>query len=263
MRTIFVGDVHGCLAELKDLVRCLEPGKNDRFIFLGDLVDRGDDSLGVLRYVRDLIRDYPRSIAICGNHEYEAFYNYSKKKTQRKNEAWTKEAQEADWNFIASMPLVYKLHEIGAVGVHAGFFPKFFEHYSEIGIAKLDNSSWKFSNSKYMERGRRFMRVRRVNADGNMVALGTELPEHQHWSSLYNGREGIAFYGHDVVGKDVRVSNYAYGLDTGCVYGGKLTAAIVVNNPQDPRIVSVSASRVYTKPNGYGNEEENGTNADL
>ncbi|HEX8909086.1 MAG TPA: metallophosphoesterase, partial [Anaeromyxobacteraceae bacterium] len=55
VRTIVVGDVHGCLEELDELLRLVElrPGF-DRLVFVGDLLDRGPDSLGVVRRAREL-----------------------------------------------------------------------------------------------------------------------------------------------------------------------------------------------------------------
>ncbi|MCA9656860.1 MAG: metallophosphoesterase [Myxococcales bacterium] len=58
-RTLIVGDVHGCLAELDALLVELEPRAGDRFVFVGDIVDRGPDSVGVVRRVRELCARYP------------------------------------------------------------------------------------------------------------------------------------------------------------------------------------------------------------
>ena len=64
-RTLFVGDVHGCLTELEGLLN-LEGflSKQDSFFFLGDLINRGADSLGVLKLVHHL-----GASSVLGNHE--------------------------------------------------------------------------------------------------------------------------------------------------------------------------------------------------
>jgi predicted phosphodiesterase len=64
-RNIVIGDVHGCLAELVDLLAKLAPAKDDQLIFLGDLVNRGPDSHGVVSLVRSL----PNALSLLGNHE--------------------------------------------------------------------------------------------------------------------------------------------------------------------------------------------------
>ncbi|HNL01940.1 MAG TPA: metallophosphoesterase, partial [Leptospiraceae bacterium] len=51
VRTIFIGDVHGCVDELKEMIGILGPTREDRIILLGDLINRGPDSPGVVRFV--------------------------------------------------------------------------------------------------------------------------------------------------------------------------------------------------------------------
>ena len=68
MRTLAIGDIHGCLSALKALLRHVEPDASDTIITLGDYVDRGPDSKGVI----DLLLDLRRSndvICLRGNHE--------------------------------------------------------------------------------------------------------------------------------------------------------------------------------------------------
>ena len=74
MRTIVVGDIHGCYNELKTLILSLvekqEYNKDtDRLIFLGDYIDRGEDSRSVIRFIRELQKDNNNVIALRGNHE--------------------------------------------------------------------------------------------------------------------------------------------------------------------------------------------------
>jgi serine/threonine protein phosphatase 1 len=72
-RTYALSDIHGCLAKLKGLIaRCLADAGGDapKFVFLGDYIDRGADSRGVLDYVIDLQRRrLGQVICLCGNHE--------------------------------------------------------------------------------------------------------------------------------------------------------------------------------------------------
>ncbi|MCS6979679.1 MAG: metallophosphoesterase [Flavobacteriales bacterium] len=69
-REIAIGDVHGCLKSLKALIENqIRPTAQDTLIFVGDLIDRGPDSKGVLDYVMHLQAHVCRTIALMGNHE--------------------------------------------------------------------------------------------------------------------------------------------------------------------------------------------------
>jgi serine/threonine protein phosphatase 1 len=67
-RTIAIGDIHGCLDQLNALLAAIGPTSQDHLIFLGDYVDRGPDSAGVLNRVMGLSKELKVS-AIMGNHE--------------------------------------------------------------------------------------------------------------------------------------------------------------------------------------------------
>jgi serine/threonine protein phosphatase 1 len=72
-RTYAIGDIHGCLNKLKALVaRCRFDAKDEgaQFVFLGDLIDRGPDSRGVVEYLIDFQNSRPGDVTcLCGNHE--------------------------------------------------------------------------------------------------------------------------------------------------------------------------------------------------
>lgn len=67
-RTIAIGDIHGCSKALQSLLDAIEPATNDRLIFLGDYVDRGPDSKGVLEILIEL-RQHCECVFLLGNHE--------------------------------------------------------------------------------------------------------------------------------------------------------------------------------------------------
>lgn len=74
MRTVVIGDIHGCYDELYNLITGLqEDGKynieTDRLIFLGDYIDRGNQSSKVIKYIRHLQSKSDNVIALMGNHE--------------------------------------------------------------------------------------------------------------------------------------------------------------------------------------------------
>ena len=68
-----IGDVHGCMDKLAELVRRCDgdaAGRSMRYVFLGDYVDRGPNSRGVVQFLIDLQRSYPdRDVFLKGNHE--------------------------------------------------------------------------------------------------------------------------------------------------------------------------------------------------
>jgi bis(5'-nucleosyl)-tetraphosphatase (symmetrical) len=243
-RTIFIGDVHGCIDELEALMAMLAPREGDRLAFVGDLVDRGPDSVAVVRRVQALMRSFPGSACVCGNHEEKML---RARELRRPPSGWAKHASEDDWTFLSSLPLVHAYADLGAVVVHGGFFPRYFEHYGEVGEIPPD---WRTARSKRADRMRRFLRVRHVDAAGDMVALGKENAGTAQWSARYDGRAGFCFFGHDpqLSPPEPLRGPHALGLDTGCCFGGRLTAAIVTTDPRAPEVVSVPALARYAEP---------------
>jgi serine/threonine protein phosphatase 1 len=68
MRTLAIGDIHGCRTALETLITTVNPSAADRFIFLGDYVNRGPDSCGVIEYLVDF-RKRHQCVFLRGNHE--------------------------------------------------------------------------------------------------------------------------------------------------------------------------------------------------
>jgi serine/threonine protein phosphatase 1 len=68
MRTLVVGDIHGCLANFDALLESIAPTSDDSIVLLGDYIDRGPDSAGVVKRVVSLSRTH-RLTALKGNHE--------------------------------------------------------------------------------------------------------------------------------------------------------------------------------------------------
>lgn len=68
MRTIAIGDIHGCSKALQGVLEVVKPTSDDRLIFLGDYVDRGPDSKGVIDLLLEL-RQHCKTVFLLGNHE--------------------------------------------------------------------------------------------------------------------------------------------------------------------------------------------------
>lgn len=69
MRTLAIGDIHGCSIALDTLLNAVQLTADDRLIFLGDYVDRGPDTKGVLDRLLGLRATHPQSVFLRGNHE--------------------------------------------------------------------------------------------------------------------------------------------------------------------------------------------------
>ena len=69
-RIFVIGDIHGCLEKLELLLEKIDPRPRvDQLVFVGDYIDRGEHSSGVLDYLLQLRKTYPRTVFLMGNHE--------------------------------------------------------------------------------------------------------------------------------------------------------------------------------------------------
>jgi serine/threonine protein phosphatase 1 len=68
-RLLAVGDIHGCLDALRTLLRKVQPTPQDTIVFLGDYVDRGPDSRGVIDFLLKFVELFPQTVFLKGNHE--------------------------------------------------------------------------------------------------------------------------------------------------------------------------------------------------
>jgi serine/threonine protein phosphatase 1 len=68
-RLLAIGDIHGCLTQLQKLLGMVLPDEQDQVVFLGDYVDRGPDSAGVIEELIDFRKKLPRTVFLRGNHE--------------------------------------------------------------------------------------------------------------------------------------------------------------------------------------------------
>src|SRR5690349_19758763 len=124
-RSIFIGDVHGCAAELGELLGLIGPGADDAVNFVGDLVDRGPDSATVLRLFREV-----RAKGVLGNHEARLLEvrraRLAGQETRRmapSHESLLATLPEPDWALLDGLPLYLDVPEHAALIVHAGLVP--------------------------------------------------------------------------------------------------------------------------------------------
>ena len=213
-KTIIVGDVHGCLIELEELLdKCAYlPGK-DRLIFVGDLINRGAYSLEVLQLAYALGAE-----SVLGNHEAALLKHSVKNRPSRKDTAnlLQKIKQQAPFliPWIRSWPLYIK--EKKFIVVHAGVVPG----------CPLDKTPSKILTS-----------IRFWNQENRKMDKHSGVP----WYHLYRGKKPI-IYGHWAL-KGLMVRNNTIGLDSGCVWGGSLSAILF----PEKKIIQVKAKKRYVK----------------
>ncbi|MGD8375256.1 MAG: symmetrical bis(5'-nucleosyl)-tetraphosphatase [Acidobacteriota bacterium] len=122
MATYLIGDVQGCHATLLRLVRRLPAGPGDRLWFVGDLVNRGPQSLDVLRWIRD---QGDRAIAVLGNHDLRLLAVADGVRELRARDTFgdVLEAPDRDelLDWLRARPVLHRDEEVTLV--HAGLLP--------------------------------------------------------------------------------------------------------------------------------------------
>jgi hypothetical protein len=231
-RTIIVGDVHGCARELEALLDRIAFALGDKLVFVGDLIARGPDSLGVLDIARTC-----GAVIVRGNHEEKLLAWRAKKHAHtrgigkrpeplgRIHQQVARSLRPTDWSLLTTSPVFFDLPEHGARVVHAGVDP-----------------SLTFEEQKRQT----LMRIRGVSSRGEWLEKG----EKTLWGELYEGAPHIVF-GHNARAEP-QLHRWATGIDTACVYGGRLTAMVLRAGEKIPRgreaarlLVSQPAARAY------------------
>lgn len=219
---VAIGDVHGCLEQLMNLYHFLPKG-NNAIVLLGDLVDRGPFSGEVVRYVAKDKNTY----VLQGNHDSKHIrHEYNKAKgldVSKKKEDFYRTHEQLlpeDIAFLASCPqgFTWKDHFF----CHAGIVPDY-------GIKQQTKG---FLVTRYLELKNGRYEMSGTWQDENKV--WQHKPEAVRWSSVYNGEiKGLSpekpwkvVYGHANL-DDILIENNTYGIDTGCVFGRSLTAAVI------------------------------------
>jgi Calcineurin-like phosphoesterase len=225
--TIVVGDVHGCLDELRRLLDKCGFGPGVRLVLAGDLVAKGPDSQGVLQFARE-----KRALAVLGNHDDHVLRARAvargdlpppAKGVRAEHQQVADGLTAADWKYLEELPTYLRLgpERAGAadtVVLHAGAVP---------GIP--------------LEAQRRELLISMRSIDDR--GAPTKRIEGRPWAQVWAGPEAIVF-GHDAV-RGLQEYPFALGLDTGCVYGKRLTAVLL----PERRLVSVRARRAYAELN--------------
>ena len=236
-----VGDVHGCRAELETLLERLgwlverdgagrpvgarHPAGRTA-VFVGDLVDRGPDSPGVLRLVMGMVAA-GTALCVAGNHEA---------KLGRKLQGRSVRVSHGLAETLAQLDA----EEPAFVTAVTGFVDGLISHYV------LDGGRLVVAHAGLKEayHGRSSARVRAFCLYGDTTGETDEygLPVRYPWAVDYRGTATVV-YGHTPTPEAEWVNN-TICLDTGCVFGGRLTA---LRYPER-ELVTVAAEREYYAP---------------
>lgn len=248
-----IGDIHGCYEELRELLGILgyevesnpsEEGdmgytlshpEGRRLIFLGDLVDRGPQNIDVLRLVMGAVKQ-GEALTVPGNHDAKLLKKLEGRKVQMGHgleKTWEQLAKESDGfreavgSFIRSQISHYVLDEGRLVVAHAGM------------------------KEEYQGRGSAHIRAFALYGETTGETDEWGLPIRHAWAEDYRG-SALVVYGHTACSEPLWLNN-TLCIDTGCVYGGRLTA---LRYPEK-ELVSVPARAIHhpsTKPGFPGPE---------
>jgi protein phosphatase len=233
-----IGDVHGCFDELVELLAKLgyseRPGgawghDERKAIFVGDLVDRGPKIPEVVRLVLESVK---AGTALCvpGNHDMKFM-----RKVWGKNVQITHGLADSLAQFEA-----YEEHYRGFSRVAAEFIDDLVSHYV------LDEGKLVVAHAGMKEemQGRGSGAVREFALFGETTGETDEfgLPIRYNWAAEYRGKAAVV-YGHTPV-PEPEWLNRTINIDTGCVFGGKLTA---LRYPEK-ELISVPAKATYAVP---------------
>lgn len=241
IKRVIIGDIHGCLVELKELVTKLELEPGDWLCSVGDMIDKGPDSVGVVQYMMALKDKGINVELVLGNHEWK-FLRFMDGRKVKVREEFTelKEMCEADpgmHDFLLDSKLYVSLFNrdrprFPGIVVHAGFPPDL----KALPAAYTARQMLRMK-SRDLRGANRVTFVRYVNPDGHTVMLGKETDEDVYWADIYKGKFKHAFFGHQPFMPEDgeawkphiqgRLFPGATGLDLGCVFGGYLCAAVI------------------------------------
>ena len=244
-----IGDLHGCCGELETLLeklgylpvqlvggdsisgdRSYRHPEGRKAVFLGDLVDRGPRILDALRLVRNMVAG-GTALCVPGNHDMKFM-----RKLRGKNVTITHGLAQS----ITELEALPEELRGKFIPEAAEFLDNLISHYV------LDDGRLVVAHAGMKEemQGRGSGKVREFALYGETTGETDEfgLPVRCNWAAEYRGRATVV-YGHTPV-PEPEWLNRTTNIDTGCVFGGKLTAL----RWPEREFVSIPAARVYCEP---------------
>lgn len=274
MATYAIGDIQGCYDALQQLLRAINfDNTRDHLWLTGDLVNRGPNSLEVLRFVKDL---GDNAITVLGNHDLHLLAVANGHLKYRKNETFhdVLDAPDRDelLDWLRHRPFAHHDNSLGYTMLHAGLPPQWdlnmtmscarevetelrSPHYRDYLESMYGNEPDCWSESLSGKDRLRFItncfaRLRFCDADGNLALEEKGVPDNQTspfvpWFEV-DGRASSdmrIIFGHwSTLG--LYMDNGVVCLDTGCLWGNQLTAmrldvGDVVDKNEKPDITSI------------------------
>lgn len=205
-RLIVYGDIHGCYNKFISLRKKINPNKNDIEICVGDIITKGKDSIKTIDYIID-----NNIKSVLGNHEDKLLRYLEHQKSTKKNPIILDNDEQNIINnltskhieYLKSLPIFLKYDDITIL--HGGI-------QNNINLDELSKRD-----------KQKILRLRYLDKDENFLALNKEDENSIFWADIYDGKNGFIVYGHQWF-KEVKENKYSIGIDTGCVYGNKLSA---------------------------------------
>jgi hypothetical protein len=221
-RTVIVGDLHACKKELADLLDHIGLCRDDDLVCVGDLVVRGPFPRSTLDLLMGL-----RARAVRGNHEDKLLRWRRRPETPlgSQHREVAEKLRERHWAYLASLPLWLDLPDHAVRVVHAGVVPG-------LPIELQDRKT--------------LLYVRCLGPRGEPL----DKRDRVLWGARYVGPPHVVF-GHNALPLP-QLHPWATGIDTGAVYGGRLTAMVLRKGEKPPQLrdrldvlVSVPSRRKY------------------
>lgn len=221
-----ISDVHGCYEELialLDLVYLTSPKAS--IAYVGDFVDRGPQPAEVLGYVRESLQN-KRAVAVLGNHDWKLYRAAVLGRDVKVAHGLGRTLElttASQAKFLGKLPRQVHITSPGMGGVctvvHAGM------PYSGVGV-----------KNKFTESHALYGEVDGYREDG--------YPNRAYsWADTWEGKSGMCVFGHDRKDKVTYLKPNVVAIDTGCAFGGKLTAY----NPKTKHVLSVPAQKNYAE----------------
>ena len=196
-KSIIIGDVHGCLDELKNLLRKINYSKDDTIYFIGDLIDKGPYSVETVQYVRNLQLE-TNVVLLLGNHEEKFLRYYHKVKlnpleAQNSTKAdlfnlYIEKFSPEDIEFLMNSYYYYSIPELSLLLIHAGVFP-------QLKIPISGNFKYVPKLPKEIKNLNLTLMTRYVSAEGKFVGLGENDDTCSYWADVYKGEFGTIIFG--------------------------------------------------------------------
>lgn len=237
-RRIFIGDVHGCADELDELLeRVAYDPASDAVWFVGDLANRGPHPLRAIRRAREVATG-----VVLGNHDLHLLGVAAGERDLRPVDTIDAVLEASDREellaWLRAQPLLVEWEDL--ILVHAGLSPAWESPRSvasplERGIA-TGFIPWENDDLSFLTR------VRKCDADGRVPTRGARTADLRPWDEFHRGPRTVVF-GHWAA-RGLVHEEHRRGLDSGCVWGGSLSAWIA----EEDRLVSVPARRTYQQP---------------